>query len=504
MTRSGSVGSSISHRAWWWGLVLLLVGQVGPLQSVDRDLYRFFAEEAQVVSAGRLPRSLHQVPATVYVIPGREVQTSGTPFLWEVLRRLPGVEVMAARAYQGEVSIRGLGKPFNNRTLVLLDGRTLLNTFFDFAIWETIPVTAGEIERIEVVEGPTSALYGANAINGVINIITKTPEQLGGGLVGLNLSEGGSRSGQLLYGIRGARVGYKLGANWRRGYQFENPDQHASKVAEVHGQVEWNPRRGARLNLTGGAGRTRTELTSGAPGTTRPSFTAGFLRLDGTRRQVQVGAFLNWGKGEFDQFGLLNNPKVEYRTAELSAERRFDLPAGNQMVAGGSFRHVYMQSETFGEGSATHSLGSVFFEDEGRVTRRLNLVFSGRLDHQELAGTAFSPRLCAVYTPRTGQIFRAAVGTAYRNPNLNENFLALEQDLPAPAFLPGNSGFTGMEVNISGSRTLKQERILLFELAHRGQFGAWETTVAGFHYRLEGLVGIDTRIAQIAPPVFVV
>jgi len=487
---------------WRIGLVVLALNQGTPARASQGDLFRFFAEEAQIVTAGRLPRTLLQVPATVYVIPGAAVQTAGGQRLWEVLRRVPGVEVMTPRAYQGEVSIRGLGKPLSNRTLVLLDGRTVLNSFFDFVLWEAIPVLPDEIDRVEIVEGPSSALYGANALNGVINIITKAPAKMHGGQVQVGAGQGRSRSASALWVGNADRVSYRLAASWRRAGQFEHPDRLATRVAGVRGQVDWDPDPRTHLSLGAGVDRTRNQLTSGATGTTDPSFTAGYVRLDATNRWVELGGFWNWGSGRFDQFGLLMDPSVEYGTGELSAQRRFALPAGNLLVAGASVRRLDMRAGTFAHRSVDQSIWSLYFEDEWRIRPRLSVVSSGRLDRHELAGAAFSPRLAAVYTPWPGQVFRVAIATAFRYPNLNENLLDLEQQLPVPRFLPPDAGFTGMSVSIRGNPDLRQERIRLAEVAHRGRFGALETTLAGYHYRLRDIIVLQSHLAEIAPPVF--
>ncbi|MBM3277520.1 MAG: TonB-dependent receptor [Candidatus Handelsmanbacteria bacterium] len=112
-----------------------------------------------------------------------------------------------------------------------------------------------------------------------------------------------------------------------------------------------------------------------------------------------------------------------------------------------------------------------------------------------MAGAAFSPRLAAIYTPWPGQVFRVAVATAFRYPNLNENLLDLEQQLPVPRFLPPNAGFTGMSVSIHGNPDLRKERIRLAEVAHRGRFGTLENTLAGYHCRLRDII-----VFQAHPP----
>ena len=97
----------------------------------------------------------------------------------DALRNVPGVDVTEYRTGQLEVGIRGVNGPWNNRVLVLMDGRSVLEGFYDHISWESLPLTMRyEIDRIEVVEGPVSAVYGADAASGVINIITKKPEQI--------------------------------------------------------------------------------------------------------------------------------------------------------------------------------------------------------------------------------------------------------------------------------------------------------------------------------------
>lgn len=262
------------------------------------------------------------------------------------------------------MNICGLGKPLSNRTLILLDGRTVLNSFFDFVLWEAIPVLPDEIDRVEIVEGRSSALCGANALNGVINIITKALAKMHGAQVQVGAGQGRSRSASALWVGNADRVSYRLGASWRRAGQFEHSDRLATPVARVRGQVD----------------RTRNQLTSGVTGTTDPSFTARNVRLDAIYHRVKLGGFWNWGSGRFDHFGLLKERLVEYGIGELSAQRRFALPTGNLLVAGASVRRLDMRAGAFAHRSVDQSIWSLYFEDEWRIRPRLSVVSSGRPD----------------------------------------------------------------------------------------------------------------------------
>ena len=172
--------------------MVLLTARAPPIWAQQDDIFDFFEAEAEairLVTASRLPQSARWTPATVYVVTAEDIEASGARTFWDALRGVPGVDVMATRTFYGEVSIRGLNRALGTRTLVLLDGRTVLNGPFDATFWEGLPVGLGEVDRIEVVEGPASALYGANAVNGVVNIITKAAEASGGGKATYGLGE---------------------------------------------------------------------------------------------------------------------------------------------------------------------------------------------------------------------------------------------------------------------------------------------------------------------------
>ena len=143
---------------------------------------------------------------------------------------------MSTRTAHGEVSIRGLNTVLNNRTLVLMDGQPLLNSFFDFVTWEGIPVTRAAIDRIEIVEGPTSAVHGANAINGVINLITRTPQEIDGGGIRVAAGERNMRQMSALIGAQHDRIGYRAGAEWKDRNRFSDGDLRASRTLALNGQ----------------------------------------------------------------------------------------------------------------------------------------------------------------------------------------------------------------------------------------------------------------------------
>ena len=132
-------------------------------------------EEETVSIASRYEQPISQAPSNVYVITDEDIRQSGATDLPTVLRRIPGLEVMQMSGADFNVSVRGDNQTAANKLLVLVDGRSIYVDVQASVFWKAIPVTLPEIKRIEFIKGPASAVYGFNAFDGVVNIITKSP-----------------------------------------------------------------------------------------------------------------------------------------------------------------------------------------------------------------------------------------------------------------------------------------------------------------------------------------
>ena len=159
---------------------------------------------AEVTGVSRRAEPLNQAPAAVYVITAEDIRRSGSATFPEVLRLAPNLEVAKINGYAYTISARGFNSPESaNKLLVLIDGRSVYSPLASTVFWENIDVPLADIERIEVVSGPGGTLYGANAVNGVINIITKNAADTKGGLLDARWSAGqfGGYRGMLRYGF---------------------------------------------------------------------------------------------------------------------------------------------------------------------------------------------------------------------------------------------------------------------------------------------------------------
>ena len=131
-----------------------------------------------VVSASRREEELLNAPATMTVISDKAIQNAASQEMVDLLRNVPGMNTSQTSARDLNVTSRAATGTLSDSMLVLLDGRSIYQDFFGFVMWDFVPVATGEMKQIEVIHGPASAVWGANAMTGVINIITKTPREM--------------------------------------------------------------------------------------------------------------------------------------------------------------------------------------------------------------------------------------------------------------------------------------------------------------------------------------
>ncbi|HMI31386.1 MAG TPA: TonB-dependent receptor [Candidatus Limnocylindrales bacterium] len=484
-------------------VILFLAGSVPRAFAKDSDAFEFFSLEAKVVSASLQPQILRRAPATVYVLTSAEIKASGAQTLWDALRSVPGLDVMSTRAFYGEVSIRGLNKPLNNRTLVLLDGRTVLNGYFDFVNWEGIPVTLDEIDRIEVVEGPGSALFGANAINGVINIITKPPEQMAAGFVSYTQGSNDTQFGTGIFSHASEHTAYRASLRWRDANGFEDTGLLSSEVGSASAMLRYRTAN-ATLSVSGALSNLNTQFSAGVAGTSYEDGTTGFARADYTYKATRARVFWNRGRTVARDLFAYQNADLRYDTQDVNLEQSISSTARNTLVVGSGYRQNSIRSQILEAGLHRQSLWALFSEDSWALRPNVNLLVSGRLDRHPLAGLVFSPRASVSFSPSSQHTLRLSAGSAFRNPTLTENYLDFTYTNPNPGTSIPNPPYDSIQVTIRGNHDLGPERLLQFEVSHLGKFGDLQTRLTAFHYELEDMVTTRTTQSGGAPPTFTV
>lgn len=181
-----------------YGAETLLAAETEMNEFLDLDLAALM--QIEITSVAKKPQNLFDAAAAVFVISNDDLKRSGATSIPEALRMVPGLQVARINSQRWAISSRGFNGGFANKLLVLVDGRTVYTPTFSGVYWGSLDYLLEDIERIEVIRGPGATLWGANAVNGIINIITKKAGETKGGMI----SAGGGirRTGFWCYSLR--------------------------------------------------------------------------------------------------------------------------------------------------------------------------------------------------------------------------------------------------------------------------------------------------------------
>lgn len=480
---------------FWLHLPTQLMGQT------STDVFDFFEEEARVITASRQPTTLQEAPATVHVVTAQDIQDAGAQTIWDALRLVPGVDVMIVQTFQGEVGIRGLNKVLNNRVLVLLDGKPMLSGYFERVNWEYFPVGLTEIHRIEVVIGPVSALYGPNAIGGVINVITKTPEQISDGIVQIMAGDYRTFLGNAIFGMQTDHLSGKVSAGWRSTRLLEDADDPASRVGHVHGLIRYDLQNESSLSVRGGLIHLDSRNNVGGLGSTFERGPSGYLRADYLRKNTRVYGF--WSRNatlleDDDDFANIQFD-LDFDRLEFNLEQDFQLPYRHFLTIGGSVRSDRVRSAALSLGLHKRTLSSLFVEDYWRIHPSVSLVLSGRWDHHSAIGQQTSPRASIIWHPIPEHTFRLSAGTSFRFPTITECELNVRQQFALSE--DTNLPFDVVALSLIGNSNLQAEKMRLFEAAYTARFKQVQFMATTYAYHLQHVVATTFPEITVTLPV---
>jgi outer membrane receptor protein involved in Fe transport len=438
------------------------------------DEFAFLQEEDLVVSAALHEQKIGFSPSAVVVITRRQIEESGVTTLVDLLRLYPSVLVALFNPSHTMVYARG-----NYRILLMVDGREVNLDLFPVPFFELLPVGIHEIERVEIVLGPNSALYGANAVAAVINVITGTPGDGG-------RSEAVVAAGQNGAVLLGARAQFGSGSwSWRAAAGFDTErsfmdrDHTVRELARASLATEWNFS-GGSLVLDGGLVAGEGLLFSDAMGympirgiwlshaQARLEHDHLKLRAYWYRLRADVDIELDLRHPDLGM-ELGSFPTMSFTGDTLQLESRYDLEpwGGNLLIAGVDVRYTYCQSKQFTEHVDEWRLG-VFVHDEQSFADRLLLTVGARLDMNTRTRTAVSPQLSLVYNPAGEHYLRLSGGMAFRKPTVIESSANLHIDAH-PSFPEIDTLFE--DIGLSNPE-LRNEILTSAELAYQGAFFA--------------------------------
>jgi iron complex outermembrane receptor protein len=431
-------------------------------------------EEESVSIASRYEQPISQAPSNVYVITDEDIRHSGATDIPTVLRRIPGIEVMQTTGAEFNVSARGDNQLLANKMLVLVDGRSIFVDAQAIVYWKSIPVTLPEIKRIEVLKGPASAIYGFNAFDGVINIITKSPQEMKGTTLQFGGGEFGTISSAAIHAGTVGKFGYRLSVGHDQNAQWRNRDALAFRSNKFNLQTEYALSSDSKLSVSGGlvdSNRFDGPVTSASFNAAtpalgyanvvyeRPNF---FLRTYWNRWDDSVDILTNPLLANFLRFTDQNGSSLfRYRadTYNIEAQHTVDFGTANRLTYGLNYRYNTLSGNLYVPQSNQENRLGFYVQDEWNATQTLTLVAGARYDLDTFIHATVSPRVSLLYRPAPDHTFRLSFSVAYRPPTFTETFLNSRAVFPSPPIR-----------EIHGSTDLGPEQIESYEAGYQGWY----------------------------------
>jgi iron complex outermembrane receptor protein len=418
------------------------------------DLKHLSLEELmdiQVTSVARHPESILQAPASVQVITRDEIRNSGATSIAEALRLADNLQVAQKNSHDWGISARGFNAALANKLLVMIDGRTVYTPLFSGVFWNDQDYPLEDIERIEVISGPGGTLWGANAVNGVINIITRSAADT----QGVYAEAGG---GNQLKSLAGARYGGSFGsdASFRIYGKYFDRDDEVYPTGKSAGDGWHQAQTGFRIDSTASA-RDMLSLhgdfyqghagidTGGAAQTAGGNVLGRWTRTMSEESDLNLQAYYDrthlidpipqavLNGVALAPAGLLHDDLTTY---DIDLQHRFALGGRNRFVWGLGYRYTHDAVENapglgFLPTTLNQSLFSAFLQDEIVITSAWSLILGSKIEHNDYTGFEYEPNIRVRWSFAQDQSLWSAISRAARTPSRIDRDLAE----PAPPYL---------------------------------------------------------------------
>ena len=530
----------------------------GGTARVDRQVdWRIsIAETITVTSASRRPERIVEAPAAVTVVATEDVEAlAASGQAPRLVETAPGVDFTQSGLYDTNFNARGFNSSLNRRILTLIDGRDPAIAFLGAQEWAALSIPIDEMSSVELIRGPGSALYGANAFSGVLNMVTKQPRDSQGGRLLLTGGDLNTRRADVRHaGAFGTEWYYRLVGGFQQSDDFarsRTTTAEYSTLCTAAGQAGCLPREARPLaldevNIRFGGLRldkhfTASTLTleSGYSTIEGPVFQTGIGRVQVTdveRPWVRANYNLpHWNVLAYydarearNQYALASGAPLFEDSHNLHAEvqTNWDLFDRVRLVGGVAWNQQDVDTanpqgfQTLMLEPKSEEQQSVFGQADWDVTESLKLVAAARWDDSTLHESHFSPKASVVYSFNPNHTVRYGYNEAFQRPNYSELFLAAPAGAPVnlagiAAVTPGAQpiaptlqalGFGPMPILARGNPNLEVEKVKSHEVGYAGIFGGKAfVTVDLYQSRLSNFVtdllpGVNTEYAPYAVP----
>jgi iron complex outermembrane receptor protein len=455
--------------------------------------------QVQVTSVSKKEQKLARTAAAVFVIGQEDIRRSGASTLPDVLRMAPGVNVAQINANTWAVSIRGFNSRYSDKVLVLVDGRSVYTPDWGGPYWDQLEMPLEDIDRIEVIRGPGASVWGANAVNGVINIITKSSQATQGGR---GVASGGNHGGGagLQYGgvIPGAGTYRAYTQYSRTGDSVQaNGSSGDDGWWRMHGgfRWDWDFSPADTLMMEGDLFSNRESQARYQFFTPSPTDVPFAQRFDATGGSLLSRWNHTFAGGSDTTFQAYYDTYRRTDIGQPETLRTFDLDFQHHLRAGGrhdivwglGFR-AFESAVPAGYQMAIHPpvqtdrLFSAFFQDEIHLASNLWLTAGAKVEHQSHADPGLEPSLRLAWTPTPRQTLWAAASQAIRQPTRAETSVDGQN-----SSMPEGPGFV-VNTFIEGNPHLLPEQLRDYEAGYRLQWTSGlsldAAAFAGFYHHL--------------------
>lgn len=458
---------------------------ISPAQTPPaRDLTQFSLEDllnVQVTSVSKKEQKLAKTGAAIFVITQEDIRRSGASSIPDLLRMVPGVDVARVDHNNWAVSIRGFNGVFANKVLVLIDGRSVYHPAFSGVLWYAQDVPLEDIERIEVIRGPGGTVWGANAMNGVINIITKSADLTRGGLLIAGAGSDEQGAGLLQYGGKASNSGdYRVFGNYSNQGNSDAgsaPPADGRRLAQGGFRSDWRLSAHDALMVQGNyskvdGGETVTgilpQILSVLGTYAQPIADAGGDVLARWTHTFASGSDLSL-QAYFDKSDAFAQGEHDFATiGNLDFQHHLSLGSRNDVVWGLSYRASANRFAgnnlvTLHPLERTDSLYSAFLQDEITLTRTLSLTVGAKFEHNAYTGYENEPSAQLVWAPNSRNTVWVSAAKAIRQPSpIDTGLQAVSAIVPLP------QGTFGL-VTVFGNPNTKVEQLRDFEAGYRAQ-----------------------------------
>jgi iron complex outermembrane receptor protein len=458
-----------------------------------------------VTSVSKREQKLGDVASAISVLTNDDLRRSGATTVVDALRMVPGANIAQANAVSQAVSVRGFGNVFANKLLVLVDGRAVYTPLFAGVFWDLQRLMLEDVDRIEVIRGPGATVWGANAVNGVINIVTRSAKETQGGLLYASAGDVKRTSDGARYGGRGGEnTYYRVFADYDK--IADSPLEDGRPAGD--GWLSWQS--GVRVDHYPQAG---THLTWQADVTDNKLYAAGWNTYNANtlgRWTRELSDHSSYEVQAYYDRTYRNDPTTEglrIDTLDIAAQQTIVLKERHDVIWGLGYRSIANQFEQTSpfimirDHVFNQQVFNLFVQDEFKlIPDRLLLTAGAKLEHNDFTGVEIQPSIRAVLKLAPNQTIWAAVSRALRTPDEQESHDALGLLAGAPFIGPGGTLYLPIVV---GNPDVKAEVLKAYELGFRTQLAPKVSVdLTAFYNRYTGLTDTTFQPVRFVPSPF--